>query len=524
MVGTILTLAAARAPDAPALVFGDVRLSYAELNARARRFANGLARLGLARGDRVAVLLANSTPYVEAFFGAAKIGALMVPVNFRLATPEIRWILEDCTPAALVYGTEFGDILAPLVGTGALPARLVAVPTSTDVSPVLPGALGYDAWISQAPATEPEVEVATTDDQLIVYTSGTTGRPKGAVWTHGNTLFSALAKIIDFDLTPADRVVVFGPLFHVGPLMDLAVPLLQRGGTVVLGRSHGFDPTHLLAVLEAERATLVSIYPVMWRRVLAVPDLDRYALRSLRLLLTGGEPMPPPLLHEIYERFPNVPFVNTYGSTEGGPITTFLPPADRIARIGSIGKPAFHVEVRIVDDHDQEVPPGIVGELVVRSPVVCRGYWGRPEATLAARRGGWWHTGDLAYRDEDGFLWIAGRKHDMIISGAENVYPVEVEQVIAALDAVDEVAVAGVPDPAWGEAVTAFVVRKPGAVVTEAAILEHCRANLAGYKKPRRVVFVSELPRTSVNKVSREALRHRFDGTDTAPRPKRTVP
>jgi acyl-CoA synthetase (AMP-forming)/AMP-acid ligase II len=265
----------------------------------------------------------------------------------------------------------------------------------------------------------------------------------------------------------------------------------------------------LLSVLESEKATVVSIYPVMWRRVLGLPDLARYDLRSLRLLLTGGEPMPSTLLRAIYEQFPNVPFVNTYGSTEGGPVTTFLRPEDRFEKIGSIGKPAFGVQVRIVDECGDEVAPGSVGELVVRSPFVCRGYWKQPNATAAALRNGWWHTGDLASADREGFLWIAGRKKDIIISGAENIYPVEIEAVISTLDGVAEVAVVGVPDVQWGEAVAAFVVRKPGSDVDETRIREHCRVELAGYKKPRHIFFVDELPRTSNNKVSREQLRQR---------------
>jgi fatty-acyl-CoA synthase len=244
----------------------------------------------------------------------------------------------------------------------------------------------------------------------------------------------------------------------------------------------------------------------MWRRVLALSDLWRYDQSNLRLLLTGGEPMPVPLLRAIYDRFP-IPFVNTYGSTEGGPVTTFLRPEDRFEKIGSIGKPAFGVQVKIIDEQGDEVEPGVVGELIVRSPFVCRGYWKQPDATAAALRDGWWHTGDLARTDSDNFLWIAGRKKDMIISGAENIYPVEIEAVISTLRGVADVAVVGAPDREWGEAITAFVVRSSGSNVDEARILAHCRTNLASYKKPRRIFFVEDLPRTANGKVSKDQLR-----------------
>jgi acyl-CoA synthetase (AMP-forming)/AMP-acid ligase II len=502
-------MSAKRDSDHLALAFYEVRLTYAQLNARACRLANALGSLGVAKGDRIAALLHNSPQFIETYFAAAKIGAIFVPLNFRLASAEMGRLLENCDAAVLIYGDEFSETIAPLAGAPSLPRQRVRVSELTAAAVALGPTLDYERWIGAFSDSEPDVDVAPGDDQLIVYTSGTTGAPKGAILSHRNTLFSSLTKIIDFGLTPSDTIVVFGPLFHVGPLMDLAIPTLQRGGRVVLGRSRGFDPEHLVAVLEKERATVVSIYPVMWRRVLALSDLDRYDLSTLRLLLTGGEPMPVPLLRAIYERFP-IPFVNTYGSTEGGPVTTFLAPEHRFEKIGSIGKPAFGVQVKIVDERDEEVEPGIVGEIAVRSPFVCEGYWRRPDITAAARRNGWWHTGDLAKTDRDGFLWVTGRKTDMIISGAENIYPVEIETVISTLDGVVEVAVVGEPDPLWGETVVAFVVRRSRSDVDEARILEHCRTSLASYKKPRRVVFVEELPRTTNGKVSKEQLRQRL--------------
>ena len=509
MIGGWLTINARRFAQAEAVAYADTRLSYETLNVRACRLAQGLASFGIRKGDRVAGLLHNCHQFVEAYFAAAKLGAIFVPMNFRLAAPEIGRLLDGCEAGALIHGEEFGEILAPLVQQGSFPRHRIVVPAAGSPAS-LPGGMDYESWTARFGATEPVEEVGSADDQVIAYTSGTTGIPKGAVLTHANTLFSSTTKIIDFELTRRDRIVVFGPLFHLGPLMDLAIPTLLRGGTLVLGRSRGFDPSELLAVLEKERATVVSLYPVMWRRLLAEADPARYDLTSLRLLLTGGEPMPLPVLAGIAKRFPSVPFINTYGSTEAGPAAVFLSPEHSLEKSGSIGKPAFGVDLRIVDDVGHEVPAGVAGEITIRSPFVCRGYWKQPEATAAAKRAGWWHTGDLGRKDEDGFVWIGGRKNDMIISGAENIYPVEIEHVLLGLNGVAEAAVVGVPDAEWGEAVAAFIVRVPGADVDEKKILEHCRANLAGYKKPRHIVFVDELPRTTVNKVSKETLRRRL--------------
>jgi fatty-acyl-CoA synthase len=308
--------------------------------------------------------------------------------------------------------------------------------------------------------------------------------------------------------------VVFGPLFHAGPLMDLTLPLLLRGGRVVLGASRQFDPQQLLQAIARHRVTVVPIYPTMLRRVLEVPVDTHQDLSSLRLIITGGESAPIPVIEGVHRRFPTVDFFNNYGSTEGGPVTTFLAPELSRSRMGSVGKESFSVEVRIVDDQGQAVGPGVVGEIVVRSPFVCLGYWNRPLESAAQLRNGWWHTGDLAYRDADGFIWIAGRSKDMVKSGTENIYPIEVEQVIASLPGVIEVAVIGVPDAQWGESVVAYVSVATGTLLTAQDVVNHCRMHLASYKKPRHVVFVDSLPRGTTNKVAKVRLRQMWDMTE----------
>jgi fatty-acyl-CoA synthase len=292
--------------------------------------------------------------------------------------------------------------------------------------------------------------------------------------------------------------------------MDIALPLLLRGGKLIVGETSGFDPHKVLKTAAGEQVTLLMIYPTMWRRVVQEVDPFAYDLSRLRLLLTGGEPMPVPLLREVYARFPQAGFINTYGSTEGGPITTFLAATDSVSKIGSVGKPAFGVQLRIVGESNETLAGGKVGELLVRSPFVCDGYWRQPDATAASRLNDWWRTGDLASQDSDGFIWIEGRKKDMIISGAENIYPIEVEQTINLLPGVREVSVIGVPDDVWGEAVAAFIVKEPDCNLDASKVIEHCKTRLASYKKPRHVRFVDSLPRTTVNKVSKSLLRKQF--------------
>ncbi len=509
MLGYQLTINAQRSPRTEALAFGARRYTYQELNDRACRLANALAGMGIGRGDRVATLLHNCNQFVEALFAAAKLGAVFVPINFRLVAGEIGRVLDGCLPRVLLAGEAFTDVLTDLDARPSFPACVLRVDDRVDADSG--GNDPYENLLARHPPTEPAVNVGTDEILLLIHTSGTTGVPKGAMWTHGTTLFSCTAKIIDLALTAKDATVVFGPLFHAGPLADLALPLLLRGGRVVIGPSRQFNPEQLIQTIADQRATMVAAYPTMWRRVLAeVPDVSKFDLTQLRLLFTGGETIPVPVLEGVYASFPDAGFVNTYGSTEAGPMSTLLPTEDRVRKIGSIGRPAFGVEIRIAAENGCALGPGEVGEVLIRSPFVCRGYWNRPDWTAEALRDGWWHTGDLARRDEEGFIYIAGRRKDMIKSGAENIYPTEVEQAIATLNGVAEVGVIGVPDDEWGESVAAFVVRDAGASIDAARVIAHCREHLASYKKPRHVLFVDSLARNTTNKVDKNALRRQF--------------
>ena len=506
MMAVQLAVQAARQQGKTAVVYGRRRVSYRELHERSGRLARALAAAGVEPGDRVAALLHNHPAFFDILFGCAKLGAIFVPVNFRLAAAEIDPILDACTPRLLFAGRSFAGMLAALDGRPAFPRQVQWI---DDASPDgIPSADdAYESWLTAHDANEPDVLPEAQAVLMLLHSSGTTGMPKGIVYSHATTLASSMAKIIDFGLTPQDITVVYGPLFHAGPLMDLSLPLLIRGGCVVLGASRGFDPQKLLSTISEHRGTVIPIYPTMLRRVLATPSDPRLDLSSLRLIITGGEAAPLPVIEGTLERFPQARFVNNYGSTEGGPVTTFLAPEDARRKIGSVGRESFSVQVRIEDEQGRVLGPGEVGELVVRSPFVCSGYWNRPEESATQMRNGWWLTGDLAWRDDEGYLWFAGRRKDMLKTGGENVFPIEVEQVIAALEGVVEVGVVGVPDEAWGEAVAAYVVTETTCRLDAEAIIAHCRAQLAGYKKPRHVRFVGSLPRGTTNKVAKNVLR-----------------
>jgi acyl-CoA synthetase (AMP-forming)/AMP-acid ligase II len=518
LIGRQLALIRERRPSAIALVFGERRLTYEALDDRACRLANGLAALGVERGDRVAVFLRNCNACMEILFAAAKLGAIAVPINFRLVARELRAILDACTPDVLFAGNDFQVMHDALKSSASLPAHVFVVNENVQ-SEAEATQDAFEAWLQAQPRHAPDVAVAPDEPFALMHTSGSTGLPKGTIFTHATALFSSMAKIIDFGLQPSDVTVVFGPLSHAGPLMDLTLPLLLLGGRVVIGRSGGFDARRLLRTVVAEQATVVPVYPTMLRQVTLVEDVEHYDLSRLRLIITGGEAVPVPVLRTLRQRMPHVGVVNNYGSTEGGPITTFLAPADSERKMGSVGCPAFGVDLRVVDDDRHPCAARQIGEILVRSPFTTPGYWNRPELTTTRLRDGWWHTGDLGWRDDEGFLWITGRREDMIKSGTEKIYPAEVEQVIARLPGVAEVAVVGVPDEEWGEAVAAFVVTASASTVDAASVIAHCRQHLASYKKPRHVLFVEALPRNATNKVAKAALRAGFTGLRQQLRP-----
>jgi fatty-acyl-CoA synthase len=501
-VGYLLSQRARLGPDRPAVAFGETELTFGELNRRTNRLANGLAGLGVRKGDRVAVLLMNCHQYYELLFACAKLGALIVTVNYRLVADEVRHVLDDSRPSVFVHGPEFTAIADELCPAG---------------SPVTTVLLGQDAErltydeIAAAADAEPAVEVGLDDPLIIMYTSGTTGRPKGAVLTHANVLYTSFNQMADWGMGAADRCLVVAPLYHVGGLLVLSFPCLHAGGSV---RIHGsFDPGDVLRDIHEHRITTIFLAPTMWNMLLQREDLAAYDVSSVRLGCSGGEALPVAVMQRLTDLF-GADFTDGYGLTEASSCSTVLRAEHVIAKTGSVGMPFLHNAVRVVDDEDRDVPVGETGEIIQSGPTVMQGYWERPDATAQALRGGWLRTGDVGRFDEDGFLYVVDRKDDMIVSGAENVYPAEVEQVLYRHPAVLEAAVIGLPDERWGQAVTAVVVLRPGAAAAPEEISEFCRGKVAGYKRPRRVEVVEALPRNASGKVLKRVLRDRWAPTE----------
>ncbi len=490
-------------PDKTALIdtlSGNRAISYRAWNEDANRTANLLReRAGVGRGDRVAVLAHNSVVYLDLLFACAKLGALFVPLNTRLGLHELGAIVADTSPRVLAYGLEFAEHARALLAGRTSIERLIALEPAADAreGEIL---LRERERASNALA---EVEAITDDHPFILCsTGGSTGRPKSAILTHGNVLWNSINTIVSWGLCADDIAILNAPLFHTGGINVFTLPLVHVGGTSIVCRA--FDPSETFALFE--RATLFFGVPTMFIALQEHPRWQSAPLHRLRLVISGGAPCPLPVFERFFAR--GVDFKTGYGLTEAGPNTFWLPPADVRRKVGSVGVPLFHVDVKIMDPDGRECGPDEVGELWIRGPHVCKGYWNRAEETRAAIVEGWLRTGDLARRDDEGYHWIAGRKKDMFISGGENVYPAEVESVLAAHESIVEAAVIGVPDPKWGEVGRAIVVLKPDhrANENEGEIIDFCRERLARYKAPKSVIFVDALPRTGANKIDKKLL------------------
>jgi O-succinylbenzoate-CoA ligase len=502
-------LLAKRAHLSPSLEgFVDVaterRFTYAELDARCNRTANALAALGVQPGDRVALLMMNGVEFMDTFFAIAKLGAVCVPLNWRLVPEELAFILKDSGATVLVYGQEFGDNVGELHARGA---------SGTDVREwICAGgdragfARAYDALCEEASTEAPEIGASDHDDLYIMYTSGTTGLPKGAVHTHDTALWASLTIGMTAEVRYRDRYLVSLPLFHVGALTPITGNV-HRGLTNVVVRS--FDPTEAWKLIESERITAMLAVPAMLNFMLQVPAKDEADFSSLRWCMSGAAPVPVSLI-EAYDKL-GIEIHQVYGLTETCGPACLINPEDAIAKAGSTGKAFFHTEVRVVNDQGQDVSAGEVGEVIIAGRHLMKEYWNRPEATAETIRDGWLHSGDLATIDKEGFVYIQDRKKDMIISGGENVYPAELENAILAHEGVREVAVIGLPSDKWGESPLAIVVPSDPSLTAD-QILEYCRGKLARFKLPKAVEFVEESPRNPTGKILKRVLREQFPG------------
>jgi fatty-acyl-CoA synthase len=495
---------ARRTPDVPALRFDGAGRSYGELDERVTRLARALADRGVGTGDRIAVLALNGMEAWEAYLAGVRLGAIVVPVNFRLVADEVAYVLTDSGATALVVDAPLAEVAAkareqaPAVGTVLVISGASAGPGSED----------YEQALAAA-ATEP-LDVVVDEEQpaFIMYTSGTTGRPKGAVLTHRNLLMHVFSQMTHLGWHPEDRVAAPGaPLFHIAGLAGGLPPLLV-GGTNVIMKSGGFDPVETLDMIEREKISSIFLVPAMWAAVVAVPGIADRDLSHLHRISWGAAPASTTLLRTLIDTFPQAEVVTAFGQTECSPVTCFLRGEDSVRKIGSVGTPMLNVEVRVVDDAMNDVPQGEVGEIVYRSPMVMKEYWNKPEETSIAFEGGWFHSGDLVRQDEDGYFYVVDRKKDMIITGGENVYCAEVENVLAAHPKVLEVALIGVPDTRYGEAPLAVIAPRDAAdPPTAEELAAWCREKLARYKNPREYSIVGALPRNPSGKVLKTQLR-----------------
>lgn len=503
VLGEILARNARREPDRVALVFGEASLTFAELDRRVNQLANALAARGVGRGDQVAVLMYNSLEVVESFFACQKLGACPVPVNFRLAPSELSYILEDSESVGLLTDGQLTSLA--LEATAGLDAvRFVA--TTGDV---LPGSESYEELLAGGPPEAPDVDVSEDDLAFLMYTSGTTGRPKGAMLTHQNLVMNTINWSIEMEARPGDIWLSGLPLFHIGGVNGI-LPFIYVAGTSVITPSTNFDPLESLRLLAKHRATMCYFVPTQWQQICSLSEAQDIDTSVLRKALWGASQAPPSTLELLVRTFPSVGIVNAFGQTEMSSNTCFLKADDAVRKMGSVGLPAVNVEVRIVDEEGNDVAVGEVGEIVYRGPTVMKGYFNKPDATADAFRGGWFHSGDLVRQDDEGFIYVVDRVKDMIISGGENIYPAEVERAVERHPAVREVAVVGVSHPRWVETPVAVVVVEGDERPEPQEIIDFVKGDLASYKKPSAVVYVDELPRNASGKILKRNLRDEF--------------
>ena len=504
-LGDLLRRTRARYPDKLAIRCGGGNWTYAELDGVVDRLAGGLATQGVEVGDRVAVLARNSHAFVAVRFALARLGAVLVPVNFMLNALEARYILDHSGATLLCVDSGLAA-LGREASQGTAVRQLLWLPSEQPSEPV-PGLLRFDELIAGDHAP-PEREFNGSSLAQIIYTSGTESRPKGAMLTHEAVIAEYTACLVDLEIAESDCALHTLPLFHCAQLDVFLGPSIYVGATNILTSVP--TPAHLLSLIEANRITSVSLPPTLWIALLRSPELEKTDLSSVTKGYYGAAIMPVPVLQELQQRLPKVRLWNVYGQTEMSAMATVLKPDDQFRKAGSAGRPSLNVETRVVDDDMRDVAPGEVGEIVHRSPQVMSGYYRDPDKSAAAFSSGWFHSGDLATMDAEGYITIVDRKKDMIKTGGENVASREVEEALYKIEGVSEVAVIGLPDEKWIEAVTAVIVPKTGAVLTEQGVIDASRQLMAGFKVPKRVVFLDALPKNPTGKVLKRDLRARF--------------
>jgi fatty-acyl-CoA synthase len=505
-IADLLHRSAMRYPGKTGLVCGDTRWTFAEFDAVCDRLAAGLSRLGAGKASRVAVLARNSHAFAALRFALARLGAVLVPINFMLKAEEVAYILKHAGAQMLATDSGLADTARAAAALDTAVKQFVWLPSEEPSQPVS-GMISFND-LARTDGQPPAVDLAGTDLAQIVYTSGTESSPKGAMLTHDAVLWQYASCAVDASIATGDMMLHALPLYHCAQLDVFLGPAVYVGATSIVTAKP--TPDNLLPLIARHKITSFFAPPTVWISLLRSPLFDSTDLSTLRKGYYGASIMPVEVLNELARRLPDVGFWNLYGQTEIAPLATMLGPQDQLRKPGSCGRAVLNVETRVVDEDMRDVAPGQVGEIVHRSPHLMLGYFHDDERTKAAFQGGWFHSGDLATIDEEGFITVVDRKKDMIKSGGENVASREVEEMIYRLPAVSEVAVIGVPDPKWIEAVAAVVVVKAGQQLTEQEVLEHCNRHMAGFKAPKSVVFAESLPKNPSGKLLKRELRERY--------------
>ncbi|WP_139891859.1 long-chain fatty acid--CoA ligase [Bacillus sp. D386] len=504
LIGEYLRRSAHTAHEREAYIFGSERRTYREAEKRATHLAGWLQENGIGYQDKVGFMLLNGLPFIDVFFATSLVGALGVPINFRLTKDELAYIIGQSECKILFVDHVFLPVIESIRSQIQLVDSIVIVNGDSSSSHI-----PYETIYDRSSTYRPCNSLSGDDGALIIYTSGTTGRPKGAVLTHQNMCMNGMNQVVTAGLSSNFKQLLVAPLFHIAALSTLLYPI--NGTTVIHSQ---FNPEAVLQTIEKERINFIFLAPTMWHMLVEFPSIEDYDLTSLERCAAGSAPCSLLLKEKITKYFPNGKLRDPFGQTEMSPVTTCLQPEDSIRKNSSVGKPVVNVEVRVVDDHMNDVPLGDVGEIVYRGPTVMKEYYKNPEATREAFHGGWFHSGDLVRMDDEGFIYVVDRKKDMIISGGENIYPAEIEQVLNRHAKVVESAVVGAVDEKWGEVVQAYIVLKSGETMTEEEVILFCQNHLASYKKPKLVHFVDSLPRNAAGKIVKTVLRKGYSETE----------
>lgn len=504
LLGEILRRNALMSPDKEALIFEDKKLTYKEFNSRVNSLSNALIDLGVKKSTKVSAMLFNCYQQCEAFFAVAKAGAVSVPINFRLREKELEYLLNHSDTEFFILGEEFINTFDY--------KKTRKIKKYICLGEKIPeNMVDYEDLIKNYPDHEPLIEIVDDDPAFIMYTSGTTGKPKGAVLTHKNQIMSGINLLYEIGMststTENEKVLLVAPIFHEAALSGLITAVFMVATIVVMKY---FIPEKVLETIQKEKITVTFQAPAMSAFLLEVPNFSDYNLSSLRIYISGAAILPTETKNRILKKIPHINLFDGFGQTEMSPLVSILKPKDVLRKVGSVGKPVTNLEVRIIDDRGNDLPHGEVGEAIYRGSTVMKEYYKDPISTKEAIIDGWFHSGDMMKFDEEGYLYVMDRKKDMIISGGENIYPVEIEDVLHSHPKITEAAVIGVFDEKWGESVKAIVVLKEGEKMSVEEVISYCAQNLASYKKPKSVDFTGELPKNAAMKVLKTELRKKY--------------